>query len=141
MSDPASCAARIISHGRITWAELLVLAEGLTCAWADHDDWQTGPCPDTAPAYTHLWGWSPDRLLRVRIDEADAVVAELTPDGASGQEVPVRVVRPEKPEPWARSRIGDDLVLVRTETNAPIGFAAFGPAAQAWTTHAAGRTS
>jgi hypothetical protein len=137
MSDPAAFTARILTHGRLAWADLLTLAEGLPCAWADHDGWHTGACPDTAPAYTHLWGWSPDRLLRVRIDETEALVAELAPAGSSGQDVSVRVLHPE-PEPWAETLLGENLVVVRTETTAPIGFAAFGEAATSWAGYAEG---
>jgi len=139
MTEPLSTSGRIIAHGRVTWTQLLLLTDGLTCAWADHQGWHAGACPDSATAYTHVWGWSRDRLLRARIDETDVVVAELVVDGTAGQDVPVRVIPRPEAEPWAASIFGEDLVVVRTETNSPIGFVAFGHAGDTWTLRAVGK--
>jgi hypothetical protein len=69
--------AWLIAHGRQSWAEIRALLSGCTCAWADLDGFHTDRPPADPPLTTHLWGWNASRLLRVRIDGADGVTAEL----------------------------------------------------------------
>lgn len=57
-------------QGEVEWSQLREDARGLTCAWADYEGFHIGSCPDDAPPYSHIWGWSSDGevLLRGRID-------------------------------------------------------------------------
>jgi hypothetical protein len=70
----------------------------MTCAWADYDGYHLvkgGGCPAAAPPYSHLWAWSPEQLVRVRIDGDHGVVGVLTtnavqlPDSKSFEQVDV----------------------------------------------------
>lgn len=65
--------------GRQPWSTLVRIATNLTCAWADYGGFHVGPCPTSAPPYTHLWGWSKDGtvLLRARIDGEEAIIGVL----------------------------------------------------------------
>lgn len=47
--------------------------------------------PSEVPQPTHPWAWDDDRCVRVRIDETDALVAVLHPDGRSGAPVNARI--------------------------------------------------
>lgn len=69
--------AWLAAHGRQTWSEITSVLAGCTCAWADLDGFHAGPPPAGPPLATHLWAWSPDRLLRVRVDGSDGIAAEL----------------------------------------------------------------
>ena len=61
--------------GEIAWEEFSPSTKGLTCAWADYKGFHMGPCPQTAPPYSHIWGWNEDGsvLLRGRIDAGEKV--------------------------------------------------------------------
>ena len=53
--------ARYLScQGEAQWSRLREEAGELTCAWVDYDGFHIGPCPDEAPSYSHIWGWSRD---------------------------------------------------------------------------------
>ena len=69
--------AWLTAHGRHPWATISSLLSGCTCAWADLDGFHAGPPPAGPPLATHLWAWSPDRLLRIRLDGSDGIAAEL----------------------------------------------------------------
>jgi|SRR5271157_974773 len=69
--------AWLSAHGRHPWATISSLLSGCTCAWADLDGFHSGPPPAGPPLATHLWAWSPDRLLRIRLDGSDGIAAEL----------------------------------------------------------------
>jgi hypothetical protein len=69
----------LIGHGRLPWNEIVALADGLECAWADLTGLRIGPTPATCPPYSHLWGWSADRWVAVRIDDGDGICTELRP--------------------------------------------------------------
>jgi hypothetical protein len=92
-ADRATLSARtawLIAHGRRPWTEIYSLLTGCTCAWADLDGFHAGPPPDEAPLATHLWAWSPDRLLRIRVDGSDGITAELhLTDPGQGEPVQV----------------------------------------------------
>jgi hypothetical protein len=67
--------------GRRGWNDVRQLCAGMTCAWADYDGYhlvKDDGCPADAPPYSHLWAWSPDQLVRVRVDGDHAVVGVLT---------------------------------------------------------------
>ncbi len=73
----------LLGYGQQDWPRVVELARGMTCAWADITGFHVGACPQTVPAYSHLWAWSAghDRLLRARIDGDRAVVGVLTTAG------------------------------------------------------------
>jgi hypothetical protein len=73
----AARSAWLTAHGRHPWPEIFALLTGVTCAWADLDGFHAEPAPAEPPLATHLWAWSPDRMLRVRIDDSDGIAAEL----------------------------------------------------------------
>jgi hypothetical protein len=64
--------------GSLPWAEVQAVCAGMTCAWADYDGFQEGDCPTQRPPYSHVWGWSPGRFVRVRVDGEQGVVGLLT---------------------------------------------------------------
>jgi hypothetical protein len=64
-------------HGRQSWTAISSMLSGCTCAWADLDGFHCEPAPAEPPLATHLWAWSPDRLLRIRLDGTDGITAEL----------------------------------------------------------------
>jgi hypothetical protein len=78
------------------WQQVLAELQGLTCAWADYSGFhQTDDLDrlDDPPPYSHVWGWSADRLVRVRIDLDEGVGAILTPlDLARSTTTPVQVI-------------------------------------------------
>ncbi|MGH8934097.1 MAG: hypothetical protein ACRDZO_26520 [Egibacteraceae bacterium] len=79
-------------HGRLDWAAVKTLVGDARCAWADLNGFRVGPCPGSAPPYTHLWGWEPGRWVRVRIDRDGGIVGvltEYTGDPPPGQPVEV----------------------------------------------------
>lgn len=57
-------------YGRIDWATARTLLDGCSCTWTDFDGIHlTNTPPEHAPvAATHLWGWSAERLVRLRFD-------------------------------------------------------------------------
>jgi hypothetical protein len=82
--------AWLAARGRQDWPLIVGLLGGCTCAWADLDGFHLGAPPAEPPLATHLWAWSPDRLLRIRMDGSDGIVAELHLSDA-GQGEPVEV--------------------------------------------------
>jgi hypothetical protein len=67
--------------GYLPWAQVLAELQGLTCTWADYTGLHETDHLErlrTAPPYSHVWGWSDDRLVRVRVDVDEGVVAVLT---------------------------------------------------------------
>ncbi len=91
---PATATAWLLAHGRQPWTEIRTLLTGCTCAWADLDGFHAGAPPAGPPLATHLWAWAGDKLLRVRIDGAEGITAELHLTGP-GQGQPVTVTRRE----------------------------------------------
>jgi hypothetical protein len=69
--------AWLTPHGRQSWTAISSILSGCTCAWADLDGFHCEPAPAGPPLATHLWAWSPDRLLRIRLDGTDGIAAEL----------------------------------------------------------------
>jgi hypothetical protein len=82
--------ARLVARGRLPWEQALPHLTDTTCLWADIDGLHSGPPPAQAPIATHLWAWDEDRLLRVRVDGADCILAELHLDPAAAGD-PVRI--------------------------------------------------
>jgi hypothetical protein len=82
--------------GYLPWAQVLAELQGLTCTWADYTGLHETDHLErlrTAPPYSHVWGWSDDRLVRVRVDVDEGVVAVLTRvDLARAATGPVRVI-------------------------------------------------
>lgn len=74
--------------GEIAWEEFYPSTEGLTCAWADYKGFHMGTCPQTAPPYSHIWGWNEDgsELLRGRIDAGHITAGRLLITG-NGEKV------------------------------------------------------
>jgi hypothetical protein len=60
-----------------TWTELRAMLTHATAAWADYHGFHVGPPPQPAPPYTHLWAWTPDWLLRARVEGQQAVTGVL----------------------------------------------------------------
>ncbi|MFN0090806.1 MAG: hypothetical protein ACKVWR_11150 [Acidimicrobiales bacterium] len=77
------------------------MCAGTTAVWVDIDRVGDGPLPDRAPLTTHLWAWTNERLLRVRIDRDRFWLTELS-DG-DGDE-PVDVSGPTPLRPWEADR-------------------------------------
>jgi hypothetical protein len=88
--DVATFTAWLTGYGRQPWAEIRPLLAGCTCAWADLDGFHAEPPPADSPLATHLWAWNDAKLLRVRIDGADGITAELRlADPSHGESVTV----------------------------------------------------
>jgi hypothetical protein len=82
--------AWLTAHGRRPWLRVSTLLSGCTCAWADLDGFHCGPSPVGPPLATHVWAWDTDRLLRIRLDGGDGIIAELhLTDPGSGETVQV----------------------------------------------------
>lgn len=80
------------------WATVAAEMDGLPTAWADDSGLHViddGGRVSTAPRYcTHLWAWSADRLIRVRIDAGQYSCAVLTRHSETASApVPVREER------------------------------------------------
>lgn len=75
--------------GLLPWSEVRSYLGEATCTWQDLDGLHLAAAPDAAPIATHLWGWSPDRYFRARIDGEHAYLAALT---QGGDGVPVNVI-------------------------------------------------
>ena len=69
--------------GRTQWSEIQPQLEGMTCAWADLDGFHVEAVPREQPVTTHLWGWAPDRWVRVRVDPAFCVAGFLSAERTS----------------------------------------------------------
>ncbi|MGP4020996.1 hypothetical protein [Saccharopolyspora sp. 5N708] len=52
------------------WSMLQSFAAGWEASWADVAGFHLEPMPAQRPVTTHLWAWSQNRWLRVRIDGA-----------------------------------------------------------------------
>jgi hypothetical protein len=68
----------LLGLGWQPWTRVVELCDGLTCSWGDYTGFHTGDCPPTAPPYSHVWGWSSDRFVRVRVDGDQGIVGLLT---------------------------------------------------------------
>jgi len=69
------------------WTTVIDELQGLRCAWADYTGFHHDEPPDAlveAPPFSHVWGWSPDRLVRIRVDIDQGVVAILTTTDKGG---------------------------------------------------------
>lgn len=64
-----------------SWTDVLALLAGWDATWSDLDGAHVGAVPDEPPKGTHLWAWRGDAWARVRIDEDEAVVGVLHPEG------------------------------------------------------------
>jgi hypothetical protein len=98
-------------YGRLDWAAARALLDGCACTWTDFDGIHLANTPpERLPvAATHLWGWSADRLVRLRFDTGAVYTAVLggTPGpGAVVTEHVTPVVRPVAPRPAADTRSG-----------------------------------
>jgi hypothetical protein len=90
----ATRTAWLTAHGRQPWPQIGTLLTGCTCAWADLDGFHAGEPPADPPLATHLWAWGEGRLLRVRVDGAEGITAELHLT-RSGKGQPVTVTEHE----------------------------------------------
>lgn len=64
---------------RDAWPELYHRTSDWTAAWADNHGFHLEPMPTAAPVTSHLWAWSTDHWLRIRIDGALWWAALLSP--------------------------------------------------------------
>lgn len=83
----------LVGLGHVPWEQVRQACAGATCAWADYTGFHVMPgerLPTEVPPYSHLWAWSPRRLLRVRIDGDQGVVGILTEDPSPWPDAPVR---------------------------------------------------
>ena len=55
-------------HKRTDWTTLHELTNGWQAAWADTSGFHHSSLPARLPATTHLWAWTTQRWLRVRVD-------------------------------------------------------------------------
>lgn len=101
-----SLAATLYGHGRLPWASLAAALPAATTAWADYDGFHIGACPAQAPPYTHLWAWTPQWLLRARIDGATAIVATLGTGALdTGGAVPAGLTPVHTEQVWYVTRV------------------------------------
>lgn len=97
-------------HGELEWPEVQGLIAGASCAWADYAGFHVGPCPDSAPPYSHLWAWDADgsRLVRVRVDGSRGVVGVLSRTAATsvgdGSQVRTVEVQERPGVPWGNDK-------------------------------------
>jgi hypothetical protein len=78
--------AKLTGTGWVSWGQITQALTGVECVWSDLEGVHAGPVPAAAPAgATHLWGWTPDELHRVRVDDGQAILATLTLRGDPGQ--------------------------------------------------------
>lgn len=84
------------------WAAALAgPLRGATCLWQDLDGLHVSPPPAEVPLTSILWAWRDDgQLVRVRLDEAEALVAMCPPGSAAAAET----------VPWATGPDGDKRV-------------------------------
>jgi hypothetical protein len=72
----------ICGTGWGTWAQRRAALADWTAVWSDVTGAHLAAPPAEAPVgATHLWAWSGDLWARVRIDEGDAVIGYLHPEG------------------------------------------------------------
>lgn len=62
-----------------TWHELHQITHGWTAAWADTTGFHLEPMPTEPPLATHLWAWTTEKWLRVRLDTPHWWAGILTP--------------------------------------------------------------
>ncbi|GGL19451.1 hypothetical protein [Mangrovihabitans endophyticus] len=75
---PATGTAHLQALGRISWETLAAtLTTAQETAWADYDGFHIGAPPTQPPPYSHLWAWSTEWLIRVRLDAGTAIGAVL----------------------------------------------------------------
>lgn len=61
-----------------SWEHLHATTRNWTAAWADIDGFHLNHLPDQPPVATHLWAWTTNTWLRVRIDDSHWWAALLT---------------------------------------------------------------
>jgi hypothetical protein len=79
--DTATGSATLAGYGMRDWTDLPAMLSDATAAWADYNGFHVGPPPQEAPPYSHLWAWTPDWLLRARVEGQRAVVGILVLHG------------------------------------------------------------
>jgi hypothetical protein len=99
---------RLERLGRMPWRQARTLLPASTCAWADIDGFHILPAaelPHDSPHATHLWAWTANRCLRMRIDGTDALVAAL--DIHEAEEGSMHAYsKPGVPWPSGHDRVG-----------------------------------
>lgn len=64
---------------RMPWADAAMILPTMSWMWADLGGWQTTEVlPATPPVATHVWGFSSDAWVRLRLDGHDVTGAQLT---------------------------------------------------------------
>jgi hypothetical protein len=111
--------------GWLPWGELREqYLSDLDCLWLDLGGLQVRAAVAEPPIATHLWGWSADRLVRVRLDRGQAVAAVLDRDSEGAVALEQRrgsVVSADHLFD-AGSKLGSDLAVVRTLEDQPLTF-------------------
>jgi hypothetical protein len=77
LPEPLLGTALLVGYGALPWTTLSAGLAGIPAAWADYGGFHLAAAPDEPPPYTHLWAWTPDWLLRARIDGATAITGAL----------------------------------------------------------------
>ncbi len=80
--------ATLIAYGRVTWDQVTAMLAGAQAAWADYDGFHVGAAPHSPPPYSHLWAWTADWLVRIRIDGQHAIAGVLALSGQPASSPP-----------------------------------------------------
>lgn len=101
MSDHLENPAELHGYGRVDWPTARRLLAGCACTWSDLDGVRLAdePPAEMPVGATHLWGWSAERLFRLRFDTGPdlgagagvyvAVLGRPVDGVASSQRVPM----------------------------------------------------
>ena len=89
---------------RRPWVDVVALIGGLRWYWCDLDGQHADEAlPAEVPATTHMWGWGPQRWVRLRVDGEYAPGAILTGAGHTGEEWVAATLSP--PEPFEATQL------------------------------------
>ena len=119
-------------HGRMDWSDAHRLAGQMDALWMDFDGVQMHTFPSDPPQATHIWAWTTDRWLRVRVDGRNVIVGELSTT-SSGVKAEIKVTANQYcPLSWSNKdrriptptlhRLPARLSVIETLTLQPIQF-------------------
>lgn len=91
---------------RMPWADAAVILPRMSWMWADLGGWQLAESlPVIPPIATHVWGFSSNAWVRLRLDGLDVIGAQLTLHDGDGQG-PVIVALHSQVWPVGEQRVG-----------------------------------
>lgn len=99
----------ICGTGWVPWPEFRALVPDWQAIWVDFDGPHVGAVPAEAPQASHLWAWSGDTWVRVRIEDGHAVAGFLHPSAQCprrhGEHAQVRVSGIQRTPSWQEHHI------------------------------------